>query len=130
KADKILSTSKVMAIETEKYTKKAIEITPFGIDLEIFKVSKPKEEKVFTVGTVKTLEEKYGINYLIDAFDIFCKKYPSEEFKLLIVGGGALESALKTKVNQMGISHLCRFTGPVPYETVPSYHNQLDVNLC
>src|SRR5690606_24228004 len=43
KADKILSTSKVMATETGKFTKKHIQITPFGIDLEVFKVSQPNE---------------------------------------------------------------------------------------
>src|SRR5690606_21009633 len=130
KADKILSTSKVMARETAKYTKKHIQITPFGIDLDVFKAYPPKHEKVFTIGTVKTLEEKYGIGYLIDAFDIFRKKYPSKPFRLLIVGGGSLEDDLKIKANKLGISHLCEFTGPVPYASVPDYHNQLDVNLC
>ncbi|MEJ2507701.1 MAG: glycosyltransferase, partial [Ignavibacteriaceae bacterium] len=37
KADKILSTSKAMALQTRKFTDKEIEITPFGIDVNKFK---------------------------------------------------------------------------------------------
>ncbi len=38
KADKILSTSQAMAKETALYTNKNIDITPFGIDTNIFKI--------------------------------------------------------------------------------------------
>lgn len=130
KADKILSTSHVMAEEISKFTGKAIEVTPFGIDLDLFKKKDVAENDVFTVGTVKTLENRYGINYLIEAFKIFKDKYPQHPLKLLIVGGGSLEFELKAMVKNLGMEDSCEFTGAVPYASVPAYHNLLDICLC
>ena len=64
KADKILSTSKAMALQTRKFTDKEIEITPFGIDVNKFKpgeVDSIFSKDDFIIGTIKTLEKKYGI---------------------------------------------------------------------
>ena len=67
-ADKILSTSQIMAKEIKKYTNKEIIVTPFGIDINTFKpgnkVDKIKGEFDFIIGTIKGLEEIYGIEYL------------------------------------------------------------------
>ena len=67
KADKILSTSNVMAVETKNYTDKEIEVTPFGINIELFRPEKadrtastPFSESDIVVGTIKLLEDKYG----------------------------------------------------------------------
>ncbi len=45
KADIIMSTSKVMAKETNQYTTKNIEITPFGVNIDTFKPYAGKYEK-------------------------------------------------------------------------------------
>ena len=67
----IASTSYCMAEETKKYLEnksKEIFITPFGVDTEKFKnLNIEKKENKITVGIVKTLTEKYGIEYLIKA---------------------------------------------------------------
>ena len=64
----IASTSYCMAEETKKYLEnksKEIFITPFGVDTEKFKnLNIEKKENKITVGIVKTLTEKYGIEYL------------------------------------------------------------------
>lgn len=60
-----------MAQELSKYTdKKRIPITPFGVDMKLFKRNIGKREKTnkFVFGIVKTLEHGYGIDTLIDAF--------------------------------------------------------------
>ncbi len=57
-ADKILSTSQIMAKEIKKYIDKPVEVTPFGIDLNKFrpiKIDKKTDELV--VGIVKGLEK-------------------------------------------------------------------------
>lgn len=90
KADKILSTSNVMAKETKLYTNKDIEVTPFGIDIEQFKpmvFESLFDKDDIVIGTVKSLEEVYGIEYLIRAFKIISDKYENLPLKLLIVGG-------------------------------------------
>lgn len=132
KADKILSTSHVMAKETKLYTNKEIEVTPFGIDMEQFK---PMEvESLFNkddivIGTVKTLEDKYGIEYLIRAFKIVSDKYPAFSLKLLIVGGGSLEKNLKSLVKELNIDGKTIFTGKISFIDVPKYHNMLTVSV-
>ena len=85
-ADKILSTSKAMLIETEKYTNKDIQITPFGVDItKFFKTdvdSLFKKEDI-VIGIVKSLEDVYGIGFLIHAFSLL-KKRNHNNIKLLI----------------------------------------------
>ena len=130
KADKILSTSYVMAKEIQKYSDKEIEVTPFGIDLELFKpmsVSSLFEKDSMVIGTIKALDDKYGIEYLIRAFSILTKKYPELSLKLLLVGEGKDENKLKELTLELGIEDMTTFTGKIAFEEVPIYHNMLDV---
>lgn len=132
KADKILSTSKVMAIETNKYTDKEIVVTPFGIDLDKFKPLKVNslfDKNDIVIGTVKTLEEKYGIEYLIKAFAIVKDKHKYLPLKLLIVGAGSLSTALKKLTYDLGIEKDTVFTGKIAHELVPVYDNMLSVSV-
>jgi len=128
KADKILSTSYVMAKETSLYTKKEIEVIPFGVDITKFKptnIGSLFDKNDIVVGTIKTLEEKYGVEYLIRAFKIVSDKYPDLPLKLLIVGGGSLEGKLKQLTKDLNIAEKTLFTGRVPFEEVPKYHNMI-----
>jgi len=130
KADKILSTSHVMAKEIELYTSKDIEVTPFGIDIEQFKPMKIKslfDKDDIVIGTIKTLEEKYGIEYLIRGFEIVSKNYSELPLKLLIVGGGSLEKKLKKLVKELNIENKTVFTGQVVFKDIPKYHNMLSI---
>lgn len=132
KADKILSTSKVMAIETNKYTDKEVVVTPFGIDLDKFKpleVNSLFDKNDIVIGTVKTLEEKYGIEYLIKAFAVVKDKYKYLPLKLLIVGAGSLSTALKELTYDLGIEKDTVFTGKIAHELVPVYDNMLSVSV-
>lgn len=132
KADIITSTSEVMAKEATKYTNKNIKVIPFGVDLEVFKPMKVNSlfsENDIVIGTVKTLEEKYGIEYLIRAFKILVDKYPDLPLKLLIVGGGSLEEELKNLVKQLSIDERTLFTGKVPFSEVPKYHNMITISV-
>ena len=132
KADKVLSTSNIMAKETEKYTRKQIEVTPFGIDLQIFKPLKTKslfEDNAIVIGTIKSLASKYGIEYLIKAFKIISDKYADLNLKLLIVGGGTEERELylKNLCKELHIDKKVKFTGFIAHEEVPVYYNMLDI---
>ncbi len=129
-ADKILSTSHSMALETKKFTNKDIMVIAFGIDLNVFKKQKVKslfKEDEIVIGTIKSLEDKYGINYLIEAIDIIRKRNPNISMKLLIVGEGTKMNELKSLCKQKGIENLVIFAGMVPQESVPEYHNMFDV---
>ncbi|TXH60680.1 MAG: glycosyltransferase family 4 protein [Thiothrix sp.] len=133
-ADAIASTSYCMAEQTKSLTNDLanIHITPFGIDLEKFKPTKVKklfDNASIIIGTVKTLSEKYGIEYLIRAFKIVSEKHSNLPLKLLIVGGGNLEKKLKQIATDLNIAEKTIFTGRVSHEEVPTYQNMLDISV-
>lgn len=130
-ADKILSTSYIMAKETNLYTSKQIKVIPFGIDLISFKkqLSFPEFTNNIVIGTVKALEETYGIEYLIRAFYILQKKYHNLPLKLLIVGGGSQEKKLKLLTQELDLERKTIFTGKVPYHEIPKYHNMISISV-
>ena len=126
RAKLITSTSQAMAIETRKYTKRPIYVVPFGIDVDQFiprAVSSPFDPADIVIGTVKTLEAKYGIEYLIRAFKILRDRHPSLPLKLLIVGGGTLLNRLTRLANSLGLGHDAVFTGQIQHADVYKYHN-------
>jgi len=127
RADLVLSTSHIMATETSKYTNKKVSVTPFGIDTEKFKPVLRGQQDECVIGTVKSLEMWYGIDYLLRAFQILRKKYPERKLKLLIVGGGSLMNHYKELASQLKIDDVTRFTGFIPYKDIATYHNMLDI---
>lgn len=132
KADKILSTSHVMAKEASLYTDKNIEVTPFGIDIKQFKpivVENLFDANAIVIGTIKTLDQEYGIEYLIRSFKILKTKHAFLPLKLLIVGSGSLENKLKALVRELEIEMETIFTGKIPYAEIPKYHNMLSVSV-
>jgi len=128
KADLLLSTSKVMAEETKKYTDKDILITPFGVDINKFKPNKKdKKSNEIVIGTIKTLEEKYGIEYLIKAFHILTNKHKNLNLKLKIAGKGSKENELKALCKDLKIEDKVEFLGFLHPDKVPDTLNDFDI---
>ncbi|MHA1539480.1 MAG: glycosyltransferase [Alphaproteobacteria bacterium] len=133
RADRIFSTSHAMRKETKLYTKKKIDVVPFGIDASIFKVThknaSPFHKDAFVIGTVKVCAPKYGIDILIRAFKILKENNPRLPLKLLIVGGGPHKENLMQLVKSLGLQDDCVFTGQVSHDRIPAYHNAIDVSV-
>ena len=129
KSDYIFSTSKDMARETSKYTNKKIYITPFGVDTEFFKLKEnlETENNKFTIGTIKTLEKKYGIDYLIKGFKILKDENPDIDLKLKIGGSGSHLENLKNLVNELNLQDFVEFLGRIPLDEVSNVFNTFDV---
>jgi len=127
KADKILSTSKVMSIQTQKYTAKNVEITPFGIETQKFRRFTNRNTLTFIVGIVKTLEDKYGIDILIKAFAELCDRYPNRKLELRIAGEGSKMTELKKMAENYNIAEKTQFYGKIQHKNVPDFLNELDV---
>lgn len=126
KADVICSTSHIMAKETNKYSKKKIFVTPFGVDMNKFKpLPDEKTNDKITIGTVKALSDKYGIRDLINAFATINTKFSNSE--LLIVGDGPQKSEYEQLTRELKIDNVTTFTGRVPNDKVPEYINKMDV---
>lgn len=132
KADYILSTSEIMAKETALYTSKEVLVTPFGIDMEMFKPEKVKKicgDEDIVIGIIKTLEKNYGIDYLIKSFKILKERNQSLPLKLLVVGKGSQEAELKKLAKELNLNGTVIFTGAVDYNDVPKYQNMLDISV-
>ena len=119
-----------MAVQTEKFTIKKLKLFHFGIDTDKFKPL--KAESLFStedtvIGTIKTLEKKYGIEYLIKAFKIVMDEFPSKKLNLLIVGRGPEENNLKRIVKELGLENNTVFTGYINPDEIPKYHNMIDI---
>lgn len=130
-ADRVLSTSKVMAEETKKYTDRPVLVTPFGIDMQLFRPKPSKRlfsEQDTVIGTIKVLDEVYGIDYLIKAFKILKTKHSHLPLKLLIVGRGQQAEDLKKLTAQLGLTEDTVFTGFVNHALVSDYHNMIDIS--
>lgn len=130
KADKVLSTSNAMKIETSLYTNKKIYVTPFGVDINKFK---PNGEKIikdnneFVIDTVKALEKKYGIEYLINAFSMIKKYFPQKNLKLEIAGIGSELDNLKKQVQDLNIEKCVNFLGFLNQDEVNKAFNRFNV---
>lgn len=131
RADRILSTSHVMANEASKYTEKRIEITPFGVDTSLFRKipSAQPDGTTFVVGNVKTLSPKYGIDVLIRAFKEVLHRNPEKEIILKIVGDGPNRKEYEQLAINLGISDKVYFIGKVPNEQLPEYYNSFSVSV-
>lgn len=131
RSTQILSTSQIMAKECTLYTRKKIIITPFGIDLTKFFPMNKKydfyEKEDIVIGTIKTLEEKYGISYLIKAFAFLNKNVQSERVKLMIVGSGNDEQAYKKLVKELNLVNKVNFVPKIPHNEVPKYLAETDI---
>lgn len=132
RADRILSCSHTMAEATRQFTHRSVEVVPWGVDLTRFR---PQQvPSLFTsedivIGTVKKLEETYGIKYLIQAFALLKQKLNDWPLKLLIVGKGVQESYLKHLAQDLGVAQDTIFTGYVPHTDVPRYQNMLTISV-
>jgi L-malate glycosyltransferase len=130
KANLVLSTSKAMAEETNKYTDKNILITPFGVDINKFSPKSDKKEdngKELIIGTVKTLEDIYGIDILIKAFAIVKDRNTNMNIRLKIAGKGSRETYLKNLSKDLGIDSYIEFLGFINQDEVAKRFRSFDV---
>ncbi|MFA6597381.1 MAG: glycosyltransferase [Ignavibacteriaceae bacterium] len=130
RADIILSTSHIMAAETSNYTNKVIEVLPFGIDIKEFIPISKKADNHIAIGAIKSLENHYGLDTLIEAFSIVkSKSGMSKNITLSLIGGGSLEDKLKKLVQSFRLEDSVSITGQVPYSEVLSYHQGFDIEV-
>ncbi|WP_306906852.1 glycosyltransferase family 4 protein [Arthrobacter pascens] len=77
------------------------------------------------IGTVSSLVGYEGLDDLVRAFALLAPEHP--RLRLLIVGDGVAGPALLEQVRALGLADRAIFTGRVPRELTPLYHQALDV---
>lgn len=137
-ADKVCSTSHVMAKVTRRLAGNDldIEVVPFGVDVTRFYPTGSqgnKNDDRFVIGTVKTLEDIYGVDTLLRAFarvqeTIACDQpRVANQLHLRIAGGGVQEAELRGLAEELGIRSETEFLGQIPHECVPRVLRSLDI---
>ena len=77
------------------------------------------------VGFIGSFYAYEGLDLLIDALPRILDRRP--EVKVLLVGGGPQEAALKAQVTRLGLTNKVVFTGRVPHTEVQRYYDLIDV---
>jgi PEP-CTERM/exosortase A-associated glycosyltransferase len=77
------------------------------------------------VGFVGSFYAYEGLDLLLDALPGMLKVLP--DTRVLLVGGGPQEGALKARAERLGIADKVVFAGRVPHEDVPRYYDLIDV---
>lgn len=130
RADAIAATSKAMAEEAKLImgsNHKEITVTPFGVDVNLFKKN---EERYYSerpvIGIIKYLKSEYNIPLLIKAFAIACKKVSTKPL-LHIYGSGPLKEELILLCKALDVYDDVTFYDTIPNQEVPKALNTMDI---
>ncbi|WP_285824230.1 glycosyltransferase [Schaedlerella arabinosiphila] len=128
-AVQIASTSYCMAEQTRKIVRdKKIVVTPFGVDIEQFRIHPKRNKDYFIVGTVKTLSYKYGIDMIIKAFRLFLDQLDkTDHIHMVIYGEGEQKDELIELCKLLGISDKVHFKGYIANMNVPEAFRTMDI---
>ena len=136
-ANVIASTSESMAEQVRKLLKnndKSITITPFGIDLNLFKPSKSIIKDEIIIGNIKSLKEIYGLNYLIKAIRVLKDQLElnnnielSNRVILNIYGDGPERENLINLIKALDLEKSVFLKGKIPNNQVPSALESFDI---
>jgi len=123
-------------IEQWGVLKKNITIIPNGVDIEKFsgpideqQVQQTKAElklsKHTVLGFLGSFYRYEGLHILIDALAKIVKQ--DKNVRLLLVGGGQEEAALKQQVQDLELAPYVIFTGRVPHDKIQQYYQLIDI---
>lgn len=137
--DYLASTSNCMAEQAKKVVDidKKIYITPFGVDIEKFKPINVEKNGKYVIGTVKTLDPKYGIDVSIKAFAKLLqilrengKREIADNVIYEIYGKGDEKENLLSLAKELGVADKVRFMGYVDNAKLPQIVNTFSIFCC
>ena len=111
-----------------------ISIMPNGVDLSLFGEAPPSDAALAAelglgdgpvIGFIGSFYAYEGLDDLVAAMPAMLESHP--DVRLLLVGGGPCEAALKAQAETSGIAHAIRFTGRVPHREVERYYGLADI---
>ncbi|GGX90413.1 hypothetical protein GCM10007386_21570 [Pseudoduganella dura] len=113
-----------------------IEVIPNAVDIGDFSVGGARDEALArelglegktVLGFIGSFYAYEGLNVLLDAVPAMLAQQPA--LRVLLVGGGPQDAALRQQAKALGIEAQVIFTGRVPHKEVQRYYNLVDV-LC
>jgi glycosyltransferase involved in cell wall biosynthesis len=126
KAKEITSLTTESKKELIKYTgisEDNINIIPNGVDIELFRPSKPlfKKDK-FTILFVGRLSKEKGINFLIEA----CKDLKFN-YKLIIVGNGPYKKKMLKQIKKNKLQNKIKLIDFIEHKLMPKVYSSADI---
>ncbi len=119
-----------------------LEVIPNGIDTKKFTITQTQKndsseeikkrfnipKNAFIFGNVSRLSKEKGHQTLINAFSLFLRSdiYHSQDFRLLIAGGGELEQPLRELIKKHGIENKVIITGVFEPEDLVKFYSTFD----
>ena len=105
----------------------AVDTTEFAFNVEpdaALRRALGLEDKT-VIGFAGSFYAYEGLDLLIEAAALLARSRP--ELRVLLIGGGPREEALKTLAAERGLVDRVTFTGRVPHDQVPRYYELIDV---
>ncbi|PEQ10693.1 glycosyltransferase, exosortase A system-associated [Novosphingobium sp. PC22D] len=115
-----------------------ITVMPNGVDLSVFGEARPRDAALArelgfetdggpcpVIGFIGSFYDYEGIDDLIDAMALLVREH--RDARLLLVGGGPCEEALRARASASPAASAIRFVGRVPHEQVDRYYALADI---
>ena len=111
-----------------------VTVIPNAVDIESFEPGGEPDSALkaklglsdaSVVGFIGSFYAYEGLDLLLDALPLILKHRP--EVRLLLVGGGPQDAALKAQAQRLGLADKVIFTGRVPHDQVQRYYDLIDV---
>ncbi len=111
-----------------------VTVIPNAVDIDGFSVDGVADEALrqslglsgcTVVGFIGSFYAYEGLDLLVEALPRMLAKVPT--LRLLLVGGGPQDAALKVQAQALGVSDKIVFTGRVPHQEVQRYYDLVDV---
>ena len=111
-----------------------ITVIPNAVDIDSFTFgakANPSLQKELgltgktVLGFIGSFYAYEGLPLLLEALPTLLSKHP--ELRLLLVGGGPQEAAIRASIEKHGLANVVILTGRVPHEQVQDYYNLVDV---
>ncbi|MGV3456304.1 TIGR04063 family PEP-CTERM/XrtA system glycosyltransferase [Sphingomonas sp.] len=111
-----------------------IMVSPNGVDLHLFGDPVPRDAALAaqlglkgadTIGFIGSFYDYEGLDDLIAAMPALLAQRPKA--RLVMVGGGPMEQALRAQAAASSAAHAMHFVGRVPHEQVERYYSLIDL---
>ena len=111
-----------------------IGISPNGVDLALFGTPPARDMALAAelgfgnepiIGFIGSFYDYEGLDDLIAAMPLLRERHPGA--RLLLVGGGPMDNALRAQANASPAAEAIHFTGRVPHDQVERYYSLVDV---
>lgn len=111
-----------------------VTVIPNAVDIESFEPGGQPDpllkaglglDDASVIGFIGSFYAYEGLDLLLDALPAILQQRP--DVRVLLVGGGPQDAALKAQAQRLGVADKVVFTGRVPHEQVQRYYDLVDV---